>query len=1300
MKSQKAKKATVALAALCMSLVVGMTPIVKTMALQATDEKYTTDYSTIAEANEAAEKLSNETTAEGSILLKNKDNALPMVGNEWVTVFGSSDYANGIKSGGFSVFNLNSTKDFTPAQKKSFKAYSDAAIIVVSTRSAGEGRTSGYVTDEVEDNKFAGEENLTYADGTPFRHKSLGTSADGTEYKHSLEIGDATEELIKYCSENFKKVIIMLTTPSTMEVGILEVSDKVDAILSVGTPGSGGWQGTAYGGYEALGGLLNGTINPSGKTVDLWAWDFTANTTWANDGNSGKSFTSAADEDAYYEMYSGVSVTSAMRTEEGKYAVRKGHTSSDVVKNYYVVEYEEDIYSGYRYYETAAAEAALGNYDGFKYEHSVVYPFGYGLSYTTFEKHIVGSSISDWGKRQANWTNGGKMTIKVEVKNTGSVAGKEVVEIYGHAPYYKNGVAKTENVLVGFEKTKMLKPGEKQIIEVEVKISDLASYDYLDANGNGKTTYELDRVAATDEKGNALHDSVGHYELRLQSDSHTVDDTLQLPDLAETIILAKSSTGKEISNLFSGKDIYNTLSYDPATQKTLVEEGKMRLLSRADFAGTFPDMRTGNEFVRSQDWYTLVDTYADWEADAYGKDGSFDQLLGETAAKEDDSDLPWAVSDAEKAAMEQKSGVTWRQGEENGLKFRDLAGVEYDSNKQYTINGQAMNGMAAWEKLLNEMTWDEMVYEVMHGAYHSLAIESIEKPNANYMDSALVVDQELRENGFNWGDCGRYASTWNKDIMYRRGVISGCISILSESTGPMSDSVGMDGWYAPAIDLHRSPFGGRSSEYFSEDPYISGVTAGEIVAGMASKGVLCTIKHCPLNENETQRRSLFTYVSEQAAREVYFKAFEIVLEDYQCAAIMTAYNNIGDIHSNAHYNFMNELVRGEWGFNGFATSDAVSPCNDFFTMDLYLRTGNSLLLSNLNTDESTEFCGVSGTYDAASNTVKLKDGTVSNTQWYVVRQAMLQILYAEVNSAINANGYDLSGFVGGALKNATQGESYNQSLGFNVNGTCSYEITSGELPAGLSFKNQALTGTPTEAGTYTFTVKLSIDTWVKKSATFTVTVESAFSLDENAAPEYGKAYDAYVVSSIFTTDVYTKGITYALANGSELPAGLTMSEDGHITGTPEVTGEYQVLIAVTGEKEGQQGGGFPGGGFPGGSGGPGGASSNKTTLHYVLTLNIGGEKEEILTLTETQLKAFIEAATESKLTEEQVNAIVEKATAGQLTEEQVKTLIRDALAENNKAGSGCNGAIGMSSLALITMVASFAAFVALRKKEK
>lgn len=551
--------------------------------------KYYSDYTSLAEAQKAAAKLGEDLGEEGSVLLKNQNKALPLNGNEWVSVLGvSSDSVEGgnttvadsLKEAGFRVnaelenyyskigttYGQENVDKISGTAKSSMEIYNDVAVVIFS-RTGGESQDCATVTKEVEDNKYGSED-------MGWKHNALYSTTDSetkkvTEYKHYLQLTDSEEELLEFAKANCKKVVVVINSSNVMELGNMENDDEIDGIIWVGRPGADG--------LKALGRILNGTVNPSGKTVDIYPADLTADPTWFGYGK-GEQFTGTGEypETFFRQQKADGSSEIYNRQNPNMQASIPG-----VSTGYSVVEYSEDIYMGYRYYETAAVEAQDGNYEGFDYDTAVVYPFGHGLSYTEFEWTNVTPAAN-----VENWSSKKSIDLKVKVKNTGAVAGKDVVQVYAHAPYTDGEVAKSEVVLVGFAKTSLLQPGQEETVTISVNVQDIASFDDYDKNKNGSATYELDAGAG--------------YELRFQTDSHNVKARQALSELTDDVILGKDDySGNAVEALFSGKDVYNTLGWDPAVENkdgtkgaTLVGEGKMTLLSRDNFKGTFPEPMT------------------------------------------------------------------------------------------------------------------------------------------------------------------------------------------------------------------------------------------------------------------------------------------------------------------------------------------------------------------------------------------------------------------------------------------------------------------------------------------------------------------------------------------------------------------------------------------------------------------------------------------------------------------------------------------------------------------------------------
>ncbi len=511
-------------------------------------EYYTSDYRGRNQATVAAEELTATVESEGAVLLKNDNDALPLSTDTTISLLGR--YAadpvyggagsgtvdasscvtlyNGIAAAGFTIndtaFNWISenysnypkaeiTMD-SPSTASYYigeipwDAYSSDAqssiagttAVVVIGRGGGEG--GDLSRNLLEDLNSGVSSAFTANDET----------ANYVEGQHELELTVEEKSLIAAAKANCDKVVVLVNASTTMELGpLMEGEYEVDAILEVGSLGASGATG--------VGQILSGAVNPSGKTTDLWAADFTADPTFGNFGG---------------EQYTDVS---------GYYTSNATNVASDGTA--YFVEYEEGIYYGYRYYETAAVEAENGNYDGFDYDSAVVFPFGYGLSYTTFDETLDGVTVED-----------GVVTATVTVTNTGDVAGKQVVELYYSAPYTAGGIEKSAVVLGAFDKTSLLEPGASETVELTYDVRDMSSWD-SSANG-GKGAYVLD---------------AGDYVISLRSDSHNViaEETVSLDAEEYT---TDDATGTELENQFS--------------ESTEYMEANCENFSRADFAGTFP----------------------------------------------------------------------------------------------------------------------------------------------------------------------------------------------------------------------------------------------------------------------------------------------------------------------------------------------------------------------------------------------------------------------------------------------------------------------------------------------------------------------------------------------------------------------------------------------------------------------------------------------------------------------------------------------------------------------------------------
>lgn len=683
---------------------------------------------------------------------------------------------------------------------RSFTDYDDAAVIVIG-RPGGEGGDLARDLQGFEDNYTPGQ--------------------------HQLELNKDERDMIALAKENFDKVIVLLNSSNAMELGDLQDDDDVDAIVWIGSPGLTG--------FNAVGRILNGSVNPSGRLSDIYPRDFTQDPTFVNFGDF---------------QYRNVS---------------KENASGDA----FFVQYEEGIYYGYRYYETAAVEGFLD------YDDAVVYPFGFGLSYTDFAWELAGSEMGDVE---------GKISVDVKVTNTGNrFAGKEVVQLYYSPPYYEGGIEKAEVVLGAFAKTDLLEPGESQVVTLTFDVEDMASYDYKNAGA-----YVLE---------------AGDYVLRLQRDSHNIDSNIDemVYAVEETVVYGEGNSRK--SDEMAAVNRFDDVSAPFIDGER--REGAITNMTRSDFAGTFPTAPQGEDFMASQ---AVIKDFQPYDVEAHINE---------------DAEMP----------------VT---GADNGLSLINMRGLDFDD--------------PLWQVMLDQLDPEVMAAIVKASAFNTAAIESIGKPATLDYDgpaglSALMGDL----SGTAFPSEVVIASSFNTDMAYQMGRMVGEEGLAS----------GVSGWYAPGLNMHRSPFAGRNFEYYSEDPLHSGQMGAAAVSGAADKGVYSYMKHYALNDQETNRmdNGLATWANEQAIREIYLKPFEEVVKEARttvryiadadgsveeremsaATAMMSAFNRIGAVWTGGSIPLMQTVLRDEWGFTGMVISDF----NLYDHMDINhgLRAGTDINIS-------------------------------------------------------------------------------------------------------------------------------------------------------------------------------------------------------------------------------------------------------------------------------------------------------------------------------------------------------------------
>lgn len=860
----------VALVGIVVAVSMMLTGPLSTLLNNATTTKYMLSDTTVSKANELAKDVQSEAVT----LLKNDDSNLPLSGKK-VNVFGwgstnpvyggtgsgsmSKQYKtvsllDGMKQAGLKT-NTELSKLYTdyrkdrpevgmfaqdwtlpevPAKQYSDKLVSDAKdfsdeAVVVLTRVGGEG------ADLPTDMKAKG---ITYKNNS----KDYDDFQKGESF---LQLSKTERDMIDLVTSNFKKVTLVYNGANTFQFDFLNDYPQIQSVVWCPPAGQTG--------FSALGEVLAGETNPSGKTSDTFLKDLTKSVSYNNFGKF--EYTNMADKAAKY----------------------KGFTGDDVTAIPGFVNYSEGIYVGYKFYETASDEGLI-NYDD-----TVAFPFGYGLSYTSFDQKLDSVKYK-----------GGKVTVTATVTNTGDKAGKDVVEVYYNPPYTDGGIEKASKNLAGFEKTKELQPGESQKVTVKFDDDDMASYDY-----KGAKAYVLEK---------------GDYDISIQSDSHHVIDH-------KAITVKDTVTYDSDSNTHNGDKTVATNQFDDVA-------GDVTYLSRADHFANYK------------------------EATAAPTNFKMSDKAKETFYNNSNYDPKKFDKDSDKMPT---------TGAKNGLKLSDMYGKDYDD--------------ADWDKLLDQLTFDDMDNLIANGGYGTQAVKSVGKIQLTDADGPASLNNNFTGVGsIGFPASTAFACTWNKDLAKQFG----------EMIGDMAHDMHVAGWYAPAMNIHRNAFSGRTFEYFSEDSLLSGVMASSEISGAKSKGVYSFMKHFALNDQETKRTEMLcTWTNEQAMREIYLKPFEMSVKEGGAQAVMSSFNYIGNTYAGADSALLQTVLRGEWGFKGFVLTDYFGGYG-YQNADQEVRAGNdSMLATTKITNHIT---------DKSATSVK------------AMRQAAHNILYTAANSWQYANG--------------------------------------------------------------------------------------------------------------------------------------------------------------------------------------------------------------------------------------------------------------------------------------------------------
>lgn len=757
------------------------------------------------------------------------------------------------------------TEYYTSSVMSSAEAFSDTAVIVIG-RSGGEnadlpsdmkavidGTFDVAATDAVQQS-VAHNYNSTRA---TFYNNSMEYDEFG-EGDHYLQLSQSEKNLVDTVCSSFDKVIVVINANNVMELGWVEDYEQIGAVILA--------PGTGASGMKALGEILNGTVNPSGKTVDTYLYDLTSAPNWNHTGNSGN------------HLYTNVG-------DLTKQLARIDNTFNGVVS---FTDYVEGIYMGYKFYETAAEEGLID------FGKTVQYPFGYGLSYTSFTQEITSFDQS-----------GDNVTVEVTVTNTGSVAGKDVVELYYTPPYTNGGIEKASVNLIDFGKTGLLEPGASEKVSFRIPLEDMASYD--------------SSCIKTSNGGYVLE--AGEYAVSIRSDSHSVID-----ERTFTLSADKDYSGSGRSSDQTAP--VNRFDYMESSHPTLSRKDGFANYAAATAAPS------AEEFELSKDQQNAIREISVVKYDPADYDNP-DDVMPTTGAK-------------------------------GSLKLADLAGKDYDDGD--------------WDKLLNQLSIEDMTTLINVGGWQTAAIESVGKVATSDCDGPSGLSNYVTgSNGTQFPTEVLMAQTWSKEMAEKIG----------DALGQEFANANNYGWYGPAMNLHRSAFSGRNFEYYSEDAVLSGLFASQEVNGAAKYGVYSYIKHFAANDQETNRTAfLLTYMTEQTFREACLKPFEMVVKnfdfDHYVMGMMTSYNWLGTVPAISSYELLTDVLRGEWGFRGVVISD-YNGSYGFEITDAAIRAGNDLML---------------GYGMAESN--KLED-TDSATCVLAMRQACKNILYTVANSGYYAD---------------------------------------------------------------------------------------------------------------------------------------------------------------------------------------------------------------------------------------------------------------------------------------------------------
>ena len=743
--------------------------------------------------------------------------------------------------------------------------------------------------------------------------------------KHYLEPNSVELEVIKYLNDNFDNVIIVVNTNNAFELGWVEDYENITAVLWA--PGAGGDT------CRSIADVLSGKVTPSGHLVDTFAYDAFSSPAMQNMGDM-------------------MMVNGGQQIEAA-------------------VFYDEGIYVGYKYYETRYFDKVMGqgNAGDYDYGATVQYPFGYGISYTTFE--WSGFTMSDM---DAN----GDIEIKVTVKNTGNVVGRDVVQIYLNAPYTDydktNHIEKSAVTLVGFEKTGDIQPGDTETVSIKVNKRDFISYDdvkaktYILEAGDYLLTAAVNAHAAANNflayngaEGDGLFGGANTAFVGKWVYSYTDNGGV------DNVTYSKSLTGVDITNQF------DHAHYDELTPRD-------KYLTRNDWVGTFPKTH-GNQNSKTKSSFSEKNGYT-WEVEVSDAIKNAIQAIGAAGSLN-------PMTEAEAAG---KAGVYEQAGD---LQLIDFRGRDFDE----------VEAEGGWDKLIDQMKLSDIQKMIRNAGYQTLNSTEAGKPRAIDFDGPSGLNEggvTHEPYSITYPCAANLAASWDRQNSYLHGYYVGEDALAADGNWGNHTFVGIiNGWYAPAMNIHRTPFAGRNFEYYSEDGFMSGEFALEAAKACSEKGVYAYIKHFALNDQEDHRRHVATFANEQAIREIYLKPFQtcieergttkIMVQNYDEAtgtytkgeaeipavmAVMTAFNRVGCTWAGGNYNLITGVLRNEWGFNGSVITDYDG--GGVMDTEQCIRAGGDLKLTAYGSNAQLDINNPASQYFA--------------------RQAMKHVLYTTVNS--------------------------------------------------------------------------------------------------------------------------------------------------------------------------------------------------------------------------------------------------------------------------------------------------------------